>query len=64
MKGGFNKILRNIVAGSNDTEFEKVSPSRKLPVSSLINESNAHAETDESDVPPRLEGAQGEACDL
>ena len=27
MKGGFNKILRNIVAGSSDTEFEKVSDS-------------------------------------
>ena len=27
MKGGFNKILRNIVAGSSDTEFEKVSRS-------------------------------------
>ena len=27
MKGGFNKILRNIVAGSADTEFEKVSNS-------------------------------------
>ena len=25
MKGGFNKILRNVVAGSSDTEFEKVS---------------------------------------
>ena len=25
MKGGFNKILRNIVAGSTDTEYEKVS---------------------------------------
>jgi len=25
MKGGFNKILRNIVAGSSDTEYEKVS---------------------------------------
>ena len=25
MKGGFNKLLRNIVAGSSDTEFEKVS---------------------------------------
>ena len=24
MKGGFNKILRNVVAGSSDTEFEKV----------------------------------------
>jgi len=23
MKGGFNKILRNVVAGSSDTEFEK-----------------------------------------
>ena len=27
MKGGFNKILRNIVAGSSDTEYEKVSDS-------------------------------------
>ena len=25
MKGGFNKMLRNIVAGASDTEFEKVS---------------------------------------
>jgi hypothetical protein len=25
MYGGFNKILRNIVAGASDTEFEKVS---------------------------------------
>ena len=25
MKGGINKILRNIVASSTDTEFEKVS---------------------------------------
>ena len=24
MKSGFNKILRNIVAGASDTEFEKV----------------------------------------
>jgi hypothetical protein len=24
MKGGINKILRNIVAGASDTEFEKV----------------------------------------
>lgn len=23
MKGGFNKIIRNIVAGASDTEFEK-----------------------------------------
>jgi hypothetical protein len=26
MKGGLNKILRNIVAGASDTEFEKVTP--------------------------------------
>jgi len=25
--GGFNKIMRNIVAGASDTEFEKVSRS-------------------------------------
>jgi len=24
MKGGFNKLLRNIVASTTDTEFEKV----------------------------------------
>lgn len=24
--GGFNKIVRNIVAGASDTEFEKVIP--------------------------------------
>ena len=24
MKGGLNKLLRNIVAGASDTEFEKV----------------------------------------
>lgn len=24
MKGGINKVLRNIVAGASDTEFEKV----------------------------------------
>lgn len=24
MKGGFNKLMRNIVAGASDTEFEKV----------------------------------------
>ena len=24
MKGGFNKIIRNLVAGASDTEFEKV----------------------------------------
>ena len=33
MKGGFNKILRNIVAGSSDTEFEKVSH----PTSTTLN---------------------------
>jgi len=25
MLGGFNKLMRNIVAGATDTEFEKVS---------------------------------------
>ena len=30
MKGGLNKILRNIVAGSSDTEFEKVSPTASI----------------------------------
>ena len=29
MKGGFNKIIRNIVAGASDTEFEKVQSLRQ-----------------------------------
>jgi hypothetical protein len=26
MWGGLNKVMRNIVAGASDTEFEKVNP--------------------------------------
>jgi hypothetical protein len=37
MKGGFNKLLRNIVAGASDTEFEKVSLQR---ISTIITEIN------------------------
>lgn len=31
MWGGINKVMRNIVAGASDTEFEKVIPSLYLP---------------------------------
>ena len=58
MKGGFNKILRNIVAGSSDTEFEKV---RTLMDLTLLFEL---LETHESHIPSGFQGAKGEACDL
>ena len=60
MKGGFNKILRNIVAGSSDTEFEKVRK-RKLMDLTLLFEL---LETHEGHIPPGFQGAKGEACDL
>lgn len=40
MKGGFNKIIRNIVAGASDTEFEKV---RFLTISLFAPDSQLHA---------------------
>ena len=51
MKGGFNKILRNIVAGANDTEFEKVGLRRKS-LTSLLILMPASVETHKSDFPP------------
>ena len=36
MKGGFNKILRNIVAGASDTEYEKVS--ERFPISFTLSD--------------------------
>lgn len=47
MKGGFNKILRNIVAGASDTEFEKVTLT-------LINFNTA---PHQSYLPSRFKGA-------
>ena len=35
MKGGFNKLLRNIVAGASDTEFEKVTL-QTPPIAKLV----------------------------
>lgn len=49
MLGGFNKILRNIVAGASDTEFEKVRPFR---------DNQSFIETHKGHVPSGLEGAQ------
>jgi len=49
MKGGFNKILRNIVAGSSDTEFEKVS---KPNIQSLFDIFVAIIEANKSYFPP------------
>lgn len=57
MKGGFNKILRNVVAGSSDTEFEKVGFPH-YPVLTLT------AETLQSYILARLERAKGETRDL
>jgi len=66
MKGGINKILRNIVAGSSDTEFEKVSLGPRplnLRHQSVLTVLCGVA-TDEGDVPLGLEGAKGETRDL
>ena len=63
MKGGFNKILRNIVAGANDTEFEKVGLRTKFMII-LLTWMPASVETHKSDFPPWLEGAQREARHL
>lgn len=38
--GGFNKIIRNIVAGASDTEFEKVSFFINFKFKIEINEGN------------------------
>jgi hypothetical protein len=48
--GGFNKIIRNIVAGASDTEFEKVLP---LNITS--------AATNKMHVPPRQQRTQRKA---
>ncbi len=62
MKGGFNKILRNIVAGSADTEFEKVSTqAQALGKVNLVYEL---IETDEGHFPFGFQGAKGETCNL
>jgi len=53
LQGGWNKFIRNIVAGASDTEFEKVSVARMTL-----------AETNQVHFPLGLEGAKGEACDL
>ena len=52
MLGGFNKIMRNIVAGAQDTEFEKV-PRSLIPVA-----------FDQVHVPPGQQGAEREARNL
>ena len=49
MKGGFNKILRNIEAGSSDTEYEKVSGScnHQQIITQIFT-----IETDQGDISP------------
>ena len=65
MKGGFNKILRNIVAGSADTEYEKVShivPEWFSKLFKLTLTLTWHiTETDEGNFPHGLQGTQGKA---
>lgn len=51
MKGGFNKILRNIVAGSSDTEYEKVSMPTKNKVVANHFICFTFIETNKSDFP-------------
>ena len=55
MKGGFNKILRNVVAGSSDTEFEKVS---------FTGHSQFLAETLQGHILAWLKRTKGKARDL
>ena len=65
MKGGFNKILRNIVAGSADTEYEKVSPiSPNTRFRGIKLTWFYFTEAYESNIPSRLERTKGKACDL
>ena len=62
MKGGFNKILRNIVAGSSDTEYEKVSCwPVVLRLRFADHMCSLAIEIDKSYVPSGLKGTQGEA---
>jgi hypothetical protein len=56
MLGGFNKIMRNIVAGATDTEFEKVSPHSLHPT--------IFTETNERHFSFGQQRAQREARDL
>lgn len=53
MKGGFNKLLRNIVASSTDTEFEKVSDRCKMTPMAI--------EASQGHFPHGQQGAQGKA---
>lgn len=60
MKGGINKLIRNITATSVKGDFEKVT------ITSILNRLTAKliVETTEGNIPHGFEGAQGEACDL
>ena len=58
MKGGFNKILRNVVAGSSDTEFEKVIATI---ITTILTSS---LETLQGHILIGLQGTEGEACYL
>ena len=52
MKGGLNKIFRNVAATKGKSDFEKVTIWVWL------------LEDDQGDLPLRLEGAKGETCNL
>ena len=58
MKGGFNKVMRNIAASTADSEFEKVS----LHVTSLI--VHISLETNKGHFPLGFKRAKREACSL
>lgn len=45
--GGFNKIIRNIVAGASDTEFEKVSIFLILNLNQRLTKATFHLDNKE-----------------
>ena len=57
MKGGINKMMRNIAASRADNEFDKVSTRTLLNVIVFV-------EIDESDMGERLERTQRKTCAL
>ena len=57
MLGGFNKLMRNIVAGASDTEFEKVN---KI----ISYQTFVYIEADKRNFPHGQQRAKRETCDL
>ena len=58
MLGGFNKLMRNIVAGASDTEFEKVN--KIISYQTFV----YYIEADKRNFPLGQQRAKRETCDL